>query len=329
MNLTNNIKKLVRLILHFCFQWRKPYWPSGFDQMLLDLYFWSVQPEAGRLRFCGEIEFELHFDEESQAPIKVKYGILDRPLQREWLKLFRLDFEAGKFLWFDGMFFGKLFCNKQKSNKKLAELVQQLSEHMPIPGDLLAEKDFSADTLNRLHKLKEDWANRTDLALTKTDAIFDHINYVIHQLEFIHSEGQTGAINCVFLPPVKGSLSFLDGLEFSPVCDVGGIYMDYGTNGVPVLDGFWGNVDQAPVPQIHNNSGCKLYFYDRVKTLPLHDFEHWVRTKCKSTIFDLRNRVGHIHLGQVLHDNPLQLREQIAGASRVRVVNAQFNSKAL
>ncbi len=328
MNLTNNIKKLVRLILHFCFQWRIGFWPSAFDQMLLELYFWSVQPQQRPLRYCGEIEFELRFDEESQAPIKLKYGIIDRPLQRAWLKLFRLDFQAGKHLWFDGMFFGKLFCNEKKAKQKLVELVEQLSHYMPLPEEILSEREFSLEALNRLHILKENWAARQDLKLSKADAVFDHINYTIHQLEFIHADGQTGAINCVFLPPVKGPLSFMDGFEFSPVCELGGIYMDYGTNGVPMIDAFWGDVSQAPVPQTHINSGCKLYFYDRVKTIPLHDLEHWIRTKCKSTLFDLRNRVGHIHLGQLLHDNPTQLREQIQGASQIRVLDVKFNSKA-
>lgn len=294
----------------------------------MELYHWSIQPDLSNKRYCGEVEFELFFDEGRQPPRRIRYGILDRRLQRKWLELFRSDLKAGRLPWFEGMFFGKLFCNENASEKKLVELIKQLSAYMEVPENLLQLTSFKDSDLHQLHELKEQWTSKRTHALYEADAILDQINYLIHQIEFnrmSHSKPQTGAINCVLLPPTKTQIPWHAGLEFSFILDLGSLYMDYGTNGVPVVDGYWGNIEHAPVPQDNLNTGCQLHFYDRGEKMKLRNLEAWMREKWRMTTFDLRSRVGHICLGHVLHDNPQELRLQIEGASRVKVVRAEFN----
>jgi len=325
----NNIKKLVRIILHFGFSWRRSSRFTAFDQKLMDLYFWSVQPSNSPERFCGEIEFELGFDEGSQPSHRIRYGILDRRLQRRWLKMFCEDFKEGRKPWFEGMFFGKLFCNERASEKKLAQLVKQISAYTKVPDNLLELSHFNEKDLHQLHELKEQWTSTRTHELYEADAIFDHINYLIHQIEFnrmSHSRPQRGAANCVFLPPLKESIPWYGDLEFSMVYDLGRLYMDYGTNGVPVVDGFWGKVTHAPIPQENINTGCQLHFYDRGEKMILKDLESWMRKKWKMTAFDLRSRIGHVCLGHLLHNNPEELRLQLEGASSLRVVRAEFKT---
>lgn len=257
--------------------------------------------------------------------LHLKYQLYDHCLREKWVSLMLHDFDKRK-VEEGGVFYGKRFHSEEQLANTLNKCIKIINHYaekfnsskLSIP--LKAQLPMTIEFLNTAHKYFEKIApTKTINLVPELRRAVEDLNVTIHQAEAFTSLGDfpTDHIEVVLIPRGGEKLADEDFKLFTPDNKFGGLYLSYGTIGVPTKNAYLMNTE--PVTQKVYNTGMMLSFMDDFKFVIDDNFRKWL-TKYNLSADDPKSAIGNIPLGMLVEPEIKKREEFLAELSGFRKV---------
>ena len=239
------------------------------------------------------------------------YKILENDFTDRWLQALQYELNCKRPMQQNG-FYGSRFINEAELRLKMQQCIDTINAPSS-EGPWLESSIYPNMGHEYLMKIHEEFEKLVKdpifMSLSapsqRKDAIF-YLNKLIHNYEDLNLGNRNHFhLDVLFSNPNGWCLEEEDYKLFEIDLKYGGIYLDYGVTGVPILSAFLNNVKQRPTPQYNLKAGVKLIFFNAIyNNDPFrNELKLWLAKKWQMDIKDPKLAIGHIPLGRLVGES--------------------------
>jgi hypothetical protein len=271
----------------------------------------------------------VHFADRSGAEkFKLRFRLRRNRFVSKWLKLLRQAVSRRLPVLDGGVFYGAAMTDADKLLKAMNDSIRLINAHGRRKIKLKPRRGIDQSFLNELHDQFETLSllpsYSPEIAPPTVVQALIELNASIHKYEVFTRPiedrfARHFGIDVCFDGQDKVDLEREDYPLFTPDRVYGGLYLNYATVGVPVLEAYRNRLEERPVPQTQYKADFTLDFSDFRFFDEWDALNDWIATRYGLDPLDKRLAIGSIPLGELV-DEGLSRDEIFENVHRLRRV---------
>lgn len=254
----------------------------------------------------------ISFVTKSGRDFSLDYEIFSHPVAKAWMELVGTQPVSGSDVFNNGLLYGTLFATKEEISEQMSEVLEIIKKYLNVPAPHVPHNQLTSTELNELHEYFERFSVLPEFSEVNNPVCanaFSKLNTLIHQFEVFLGD-DTGCFMEILPTPRRALRLAPKGFQhFTPDSHFGGLYITYGTTGVPYLNSFMWNTERPGIPQTTISNGFTLSFRNDSYFNRWKELEGYLKEYSKVDINNPEVGIGYIPVGRLI--TPYENRQQL------------------